>query len=113
MVPFSACPDHILTNLSQEIVGPNELHLTAVISGIEHDEVEYYWWLVHEINTPLYTFSVIFGPRKAVKFILVHSIPHTHAHAHAHTHTLTLTHISISSTAVVKVIFRLMKNYWR
>ena len=58
---FPDCPKHIQLELSQNIttVVIDTLQLTSVISGVSIEDVEYYWWLIHEINSPLYTFSVM------------------------------------------------------
>ena len=37
----------------------NEIILTCTGSGISRDKLEYYWWLIHDINSPIYTYSVI------------------------------------------------------
>ena len=57
---FLACPDHIHVEIDQDISkgGVDKLRLTSTLSGVSIQEVEYYWWLIHEINSPLYTFSV-------------------------------------------------------
>ena len=34
------------------------LNLRCVLSGASSNEVEYYWWLIAETNSPIYIYSV-------------------------------------------------------
>ena len=56
----TACPDniHVSVSLDKSSLHEDTVRLTSTLSGIYLDEVEYYRWLIHEINSPLYTYSV-------------------------------------------------------
>ena len=60
MILFTACPDHIhvSVSLNKSSLHEDTVRLTSTLSGVSLGEVEYYWWLIHEINSPLYTYSV-------------------------------------------------------
>ena len=60
IISFTACPDHIHLSVSlhKPSLRDDTVRLTSTLSGVSLDEVEYYWWLIHEINSPLYTYSV-------------------------------------------------------
>ena len=48
-------------SLSQDSLVPRPagtVKLTCVVSGLSMEDVKFYWWLIHDSNTPLYTFSV-------------------------------------------------------
>ena len=57
---FTACPDHIhvTIDISRKYSDQHEVYLTSILSGVNQDDMEYYWWLIHETNSPLYTYSV-------------------------------------------------------
>ena len=61
-IMFPDCPNHIRVEISPNITTAviDKLWLTSIISGVSIKEVEYYWWLIHETNSPLYMFSVRF-----------------------------------------------------
>ena len=61
---FIDCPDFIDVTIHHKIMknakpSDKEINLTCIGSGISRDQLEYYWWLIHEINSPIYTYSVI------------------------------------------------------
>ena len=36
----------------------DQVYLTSTLSGVNEDDIKYYWWLRDETNSPLYTYSV-------------------------------------------------------
>ena len=60
-VSISACPSPMNISLIQEdlAVRPtDEVVLTCTLSGVPSTQVQFYWWLLHQTNTPIYIFSV-------------------------------------------------------
>ena len=59
---ISECPHDVDIRLSQiELAGRpvDNIVLSCVIDGIARDQIDFFWWLKHENNIPLYTFSVM------------------------------------------------------
>ena len=57
---FTVCPDHIHVTIdgNRNYPDQDQVYLTSTLSGVNLDDMEYYWWLIHETNSPLYTYSV-------------------------------------------------------
>ena len=61
---WTACPDGISTNITQIALASRpqgDVTLTCVLSGVRHEQVEYYWWLIQELNAPIFQYSVSFN----------------------------------------------------
>ena len=57
----SACDPNYNVNIIQHELAnrPNgNVELTCICSGVPGDDIEFYWWLLDDHNSPLYTYSV-------------------------------------------------------
>ena len=56
------CPDSInvttCLSASNPLLDSGDAIIICTITGILRDQMEYYWWLIDDSNTPIYTFSV-------------------------------------------------------
>ena len=60
-VYFAACSPQNNVRIVQHNLAdrPNgRVELTCLCSGVRPDDIEYFWWLIDDTNSPLYTYSV-------------------------------------------------------
>ena len=58
---FTDCPGSVNVTISRAerpSTSSETVELTCIITGVSRDQMEYYWWLIDAINSPIYTFSV-------------------------------------------------------
>ena len=59
---ISECPHGVNLTLNQNDLAErpvDEVVLSCVIDGIAVDQLMFFWWLEHDSNMPIYTYSVI------------------------------------------------------
>ena len=110
IIYFTDCPGSVNVTISSRTEWPSTtsdqtVELTCIITGVSRDQMEYYWWLIDAINSPIYTFSVSIVANKAdrlmysVTMMFINGPSYTYWYAYDDDRCMSLLNLGVTFTA--------------